>query len=393
MKRKICVYTSSRAEYGLLRSVLQGIEAAPTLQLQILASGMHLSPEFGMTIQEIRADGFEPDETVEILLASDTPTAICKSMGLAMIGYGEALQRLKPDMVVILGDRFETFCMAAAAQVCRVPLAHIHGGETTEGAIDEAFRHSITKMSHLHFASCEVYRQRIIQLGEAPDRVFNVGALGVENIRRMSLMERSDLEKSIGFSLNKPYFLVTFHPVTSEKSTSEGQFQALLAALDACPEFSVIFTKANADTDGRVINRMIDEYAERRPECCLAVASLGALRYLSAMKYATAVIGNSSSGIMEAPTFKIPTINIGDRQKGRIQAASTLNCSPDANAIQQSIGRALSPDVQESLSGISNPYDLPGTCSTIVGLLEKIDIPGITKKTFHDLSFSNEISP
>jgi GDP/UDP-N,N'-diacetylbacillosamine 2-epimerase (hydrolysing) len=385
--RNICIFTGSRAEYGLLRGVLSEIETAPTLQLQMLASGMHLSPEFGMTIQEIRADGFEPDETIEILLSSDTPTAICKSMGLAMIGYGEALQRLKPDMVVVLGDRFETFCMAAAAQVCRVPLAHIHGGETTEGAIDEAFRHSITKMSHLHFASCEAYRQRIIQLGEAPDRVFNVGALGVENIRRMSLMGRSELAATIGFNLEKHYFLVTFHPVTLEKSTSEGQFQSLLEALDAFPEFNVIFTKANADTDGRVINRMIDEYAEKYPERCLAVTSLGVHRYLSAMKYATAVLGNSSSGIIEAPPFKIPTVNIGDRQKGRIQAASTLNCSPDANAMRQTIGRALSPAFQESLSGISNPYDRPGTCSTIVGLLEKADIFAITKKTFHDVRF------
>jgi GDP/UDP-N,N'-diacetylbacillosamine 2-epimerase (hydrolysing) len=387
LKRKICVYTSSRAEYGLLRGVLQGIEAEPTLQLQILASGMHLSPEFGMTIQEIVADGFKPDETVEMLLSSDTPAAICKSMGLAMIGYGKALQRLKPDMVVVLGDRFETFCMAAAAQVCRVPLAHIHGGETTEGAIDEAFRHSITKMSHLHFASCETYRQRIIQLGEAPDRVFNVGALGVENIQRISLMERSELAESIGFNLEKPYFLVTFHPVTLEKDTSEGQFQSLLNALDAFQEHNVIFTKANADTDGLVINRLIEDYAEKHPERCLAATSLGVHRYLSAMKYATAVIGNSSSGIIEVPSFKIPTVNIGDRQKGRIQAASTLNCSPDANAIRQTISRALSPDFQESLSGISNPYDRPGTCSTIVRLLEKTDIFAITKKTFHDVRF------
>ncbi|MBU4491739.1 MAG: UDP-N-acetylglucosamine 2-epimerase (hydrolyzing) [Euryarchaeota archaeon] len=385
--RKICIYTSSRAEYGLLRGVLQEIKAEPTLQLQIFASGMHLSPEFGMTIQEIRDDGFEADETIEILLSSDTPTAICKSMGLALIGYGEALQRLKPDMVVVLGDRFEIFCMAAAAQVCRIPLTHIHGGETTEGAIDEAFRHSITKMSHLHFASCEVYRQRIIQLGEAPDRVFNVGALGVENIRRMSLMGRSELAAAIGFNLDKPYFLVTFHPVTLEKSTSEGQFQSLLDALDAFPEYNVIFTKANADTDGRVINRMIDEYTKKRPERCLAVTSLGVHRYLSAMKYATAVIGNSSSGIVEAPSFKIPTINIGDRQKGRLQADSILNCSPDANAIRQTIGHALSLAFQENLSGISNPYDRPGTCSTIVRLLEKTDIFGITKKTFHDVRF------
>ncbi|MCX5855354.1 MAG: UDP-N-acetylglucosamine 2-epimerase [Deltaproteobacteria bacterium] len=383
--RKICIVTGSRAEYGLLQWVMQGIQDDPDLTLQVVATGMHLSPEFGMTIQEIRADGFEPDETIEILLSSDTPTAICKSMGLAIIGYGEALQRLKPDMVVVLGDRFEIFCMAAAAQVCRVPLAHIHGGETTEGAIDEAFRHSITKMSHLHFASCEEYRQRIIQLGEAPDRVFNVGALGVDNIRRMSLMERSQLAESIGFNLDKPYFLVTFHPVTLEKATSEGQFQALLHALDSFPEYNVIFTKANADMNGRAINRLIDEYAEKRPERYLAVTSLGMHRYLSAMKYASAVIGNSSSGIIEAPSFKIPTVNIGDRQKGRIQAAITLNCSTAAREIQKTIDRVLSPAFQKSLSDISNPYERPDTCSTIVRLLKKSDIFCITKKTFYDV--------
>lgn len=386
--RKICVYTSTRADYGLLRGVLQELKVAPTLQLQILASGMHLSPEFGLTIQEIRADGFEPDETIEILLSSDTTTAICNSMGLAMIGYGEALQRLKPDIVVVLGDRFETFCMAAVAQVCWVPVAHIHGGETTEGAIDEAFRHSITKMSHLHFASCEAYRQRIIQLGEDPDRVFNVGALGVENIRRMPLMERDELAGSIGFSLKRPYFLATFHPVTLEKSTSEGQFQALLDALDAFPEYNVIFTKGNADTDGRVINRLIDEYAEKRPERCLAVTSLGMRRYLSAMKFCLAVVGNSSSGILEAPTFKIPTVNIGDRQKGRIQSTSILNCLSDSGAIRQAIDHALFPAFQESLAAMTNPYDRPGTCSNIAKLLEKTDILSIAKKTFFDVKFS-----
>jgi len=388
LKRKICIYTSSRAEYGLLRGVMQEIQATETLQLQIIASGMHLSPEFGMTIQEIRADGFEPDETIEILLSGDTPTAICKSMGLALIGYGEALQRLKPDILVALGDRFETFCMAAAAQVCRVPLAHIHGGETTEGAIDEAFRHSITKMAHLHFASCEAYRQRIIQLGEAPDRVFNVGALGVENIRRTPLMERGELAESIGLELEKPYFLVTFHPATLEQSSSEGQFIALLEALDTFQEFNVIFTKTNSDTDGRIINCLIDDFAEKHPKRCLAVTSLGMQRYLSAMKFCAAVVGNSSSGIVETPTFKVPTVNIGDRQKGRIQAASILNCSPDANAIRQAIGNALSSAFQENLTVRTNPYDKPDTCSTIVELLEKKDIFGITKKTFFDVEFS-----
>ena len=384
--RKICIFTGSRAEYGLLHGVIQEIQAAETLQMQILASGMHLSPEFGMTIQEIRADGFEPDETIEIILSSDTPTAICKSMGLAMIGFGEALQRLKPDMVVVLGDRFETFCMAAAAQVCRVPLAHIHGGETTEGAIDEAFRHSITKMSHLHFASCEVYRQRIIQLGEAPDRVFNVGALGVENIRRTSLMERSELAESIGFNLEKPYFLVTFHPVTLERDTTEGQFQALLDALDAFPEYNTIFTKANADTDGLVINRLIDDYAERRLERCLAVTSLGVLRYLSAMKYATAVIGNSSSGIIETPSFELPGVNIGDRQKGRIRAKNIIEVPLCLHAdIAQAIRRAISLDFKDSLRGLINPYDMGNTSSTIVETLREIPLPNIIKKKFHDI--------
>jgi GDP/UDP-N,N'-diacetylbacillosamine 2-epimerase (hydrolysing) len=386
LKSKICVYTSTRAEYGLLRSVMQKIQAAKTLQLQILASGMHLSPEFGMTIQEIRADGFEPEETVEILLSSDTPAAICKSMGLAMVGYGEALRRLRPDMVVVLGDRFETFCMAAASQVCLVPLAHIHGGETTESAIDEAFRHSITKMSHVHFASCEAYRQRIIQLGENPDRVFNVGALGVENIRSMSLIARSELSGSIGFNLKKPYFLVTFHPVTLEKSTSQGQFQSLLDALDAFPEYNVIFTKANADTDGRVINCLIDEYAEKRSERCVAVTSLGMHRYLSVMKHAAVVIGNSSSGIIETPSFELPVVNIGDRQKGRIKARNVIEVPLCLHAdIVQAIRRATSLDFRESLKGLINPYDMGNTSSTIVDTLRGISLANIIKKKFHDI--------
>ncbi|MFA6412698.1 MAG: UDP-N-acetylglucosamine 2-epimerase [Syntrophales bacterium] len=386
--RKICIFTGSRAEYGLLRWVMQGIKDAPELTLQVVATGMHLSPEFGMTVNEIRADGFEPDETIEILLSGDTPAAICKSMGLAMIGYGEALQRLKPDMVLLLGDRFETFCMAAAAQVCRVPLAHIHGGETTEGAIDEAFRHSITKMSHLHFASCEEYRQRIIQLGEAPDRVFNVGALGVENIRRVPLMERNELAESIGFNLEKPYFLVTFHPVTLEKDSSEGQFQALLDALDAFPEYNVIFTKANADTDGRIINRLIDEYAEKRPERCLAVTSLGVHRYLSAMKYASAVIGNSSSGIIEAPSLNISTVNIGDRQKGRVRAESVIDCEPVTISINSSMRKAMSSEFHEMLKVVKNPYERAGTVARIVEKITLLCPAELIKKSFYNVRVS-----
>ena len=383
--RKICVFTGTRAEFGLLRRVMQGIQDSLDLTLQIVATGMHLSPEFGMTIQEIRDDGFEPDETVEILLSGDTPTAVCKSMGLGLIGYGDALQRLKPDILILLGDRFETFCMAAAAQVCRVPLAHIHGGETTEGAIDEAFRHCITKMSHIHFASCEAYRQRIIQLGESPDRVFNVGALGVENIHKSTLLTRQELAESIGFSLDLPYFLVTFHPVTLEKETANMQFQALLDALKHFSDYNIIFSKTNADTDGRVINGMVDSFVEEHPERCVGFESLGMFRYLSAIKHSEAVVGNSSSGIIEVPSFKIPTVNVGDRQKGRIQATSVLNCLPQESAIRHTVARALSPEFRQSISGISNPYEQPNTCATIVGLLKDFPIGNLNKKTFYDL--------
>ena len=388
--RMICVFTGTRAEYGLLRLVMQSIQNSPDLTLQILATGMHLSPEFGMTIQEIRDDGFKPDETVEILLSGDTPTAICKSMGLALIAYGEAIQRLQPDIIVVLGDRFETFCMAAAAQVCRVPLAHIHGGETTEGAVDEAFRHSITKMSHLHFTSTEEYRRRVIQLGEHPDRVFNVGAIGIENTRKLHLLSKEKLEKDIGFDLGNRYALVTFHPVTLEQSTAEDQFKSLLNALDQViadsnEPMKIIFTKANADTEGRTINRLVDNYVTKHPDKAIAFTSMGQIRYLSAMKHAAVVVGNSSSGIIEAPSFSIPTVNIGDRQKGRIQAASVLNCLPQESAIRNTVTRALSPEFRKSISSISNSYERPNTCATTVGLLTDTPIESLSKKAFFDL--------
>jgi len=385
LKRKVCAYTSGRMDYGLLRGLMQEIAASDQLRLQILASGMHLSPEFGKSIDEIFEDGFKPDETVEILLSSDTPIGVCKSMGLAMIGYGEAIQRLQPDIIVVLGDRFETFCTAAAAQVCRVPLGHIHGGETTEGAIDEAFRHSITKMSHLHFASCEEYRKRIIQLGEPPDCVFNVGALGVENIKRTHLMNRQELAESIGFHIEERYFLVTFHPVTLEKDTAGMQFKALLDALEEFPDYKVIITKTNADSEGRVINRMIDLYAERRNGGVIAVTSLGMRRYLSAMKYAEVVIGNSSSGIIEAPTLKVPTVNIGDRQKGRVRTVSVIECEPTERNILQAIKKALSNDFKRSLGAMKNPYEGDNTARRIKDAIGNADLSDVLKKPFHSL--------
>jgi GDP/UDP-N,N'-diacetylbacillosamine 2-epimerase (hydrolysing) len=365
--------------------VAKQIRQSECLQLQLLVSGSHLSEKLGMTVCEIEADGFAADEKVDILKYDDTPSGICKTMGLAMGGYGEALDYLKPDVLVLLGDRYETFCAAAAAQIQRIPVAHIHGGETTEGAVDEAFRHSITKMAHLHLASCEEYRNRIIQLGENPSRVFNVGALGIENIREIDLMSRNGLESSIDFRLDKPFFLVTFHPVTLEKATAGVQFDELLAALENFPKHKIIFTKTNADTDGQVINEMINDYAAAHPERCLAVASLGLRRYLSAIKLCDAVVGNSSSGILEAPVFEVPTVNIGDRQKGRIRTKSIIDCEPMQESIVAALSQALSDVFRYELKGWEHPCEKKGTAHSIVQILETIPLKNILRKPFFDL--------
>jgi GDP/UDP-N,N'-diacetylbacillosamine 2-epimerase (hydrolysing) len=383
--RKICIFTSTRAEWGLLCGVAQQIRRSNGVQLQLLVSGSHLSEKFGMTIQEIVDAGFPVDARVDILKYDDSPEGICKTMGLALGGYGEALDQLEPDLLVILGDRYEAFCAAAAAQICHIPVAHIAGGETTEGAVDEAFRHSITKMAHLHFPSCEEYRQRIIQLGENPARVFNVGALGIENIRKISLMSRAELEASIQFKLNKPFFLVTFHPVTLENSTAGVQFNELLSALEQFPEHKIIFTKANADADGQIINEKMDAYAAARPERCLAVASLGLRRYLSAMSLCDAVVGNSSSGILETPAFSVPTVNIGDRQKGRIRTLSIIDCEPDCASVVSAIQKALNPQFKEGLKGLKHPCEKEGTAERIVGILKSVELDGILKKKFFDM--------
>ncbi len=384
--RNICVYTSTRAEYGLLRNLIKEIQVCQELHLQLLVSGTHLVPESGMTLEEIRADGLVPDQCIDIELVDDSPEGICRSMGLAVSNYGKAITQLHPDILLILGDRFEAFCCAAAAHVCRVPIAHIHGGETTEGAIDEAFRHSITKMSHLHFASCEEYRQRIVQLGESPDRVFNVGALGVENIHKLTLMTRQELAESIGFTLDLPYLLVTFHPVTLEKATAGEQFSALLAALKNFPDYKVILTKSNADTDGLVINRMIDGFVEEHRDRAVGFTSLGTRRYLSSIKYAKAVIGNSSSGILEVPSFKVPTVNIGDRQKGRVRVDSVIDCGTETKTITVAIKKALDPVFQSSFEKMTSLYDQPNTAKQIVERIRKTPLMGILKKQFHDFN-------
>lgn len=386
--KKICVVTGTRAEFGLLYWLMKGIEQDAGLQLQVIATGMHLSPEFGLTYKEVEKE-FKIDKKIEMLLSSDTAVGISKSMGLAQISFAEAYDDLNPDLVVLLGDRYETFSAASAAMIARIPIAHLHGGETTEGAFDEAIRHSITKMAYWHFTAAEAYRQRVIQLGESPDRVFNVGGLGIENFKRLNLLSKEAFEASINFKLAAQNLLVTYHPVTLESSSASEQFQDLLSALDSFENTHIIFTNANSDTDGRVVNQMIDAYVDLNPQKSVAFTSLGQLRYLSALQYVDAVVGNSSSGLLEVPSFKKVTVNIGDRQTGRLKASSVIDCEPTQEAIQHALIKAFSSDFQTILSTTINPYG-DGEASTKILPIIKRDISiQDLKKSFYDLQKSS----
>jgi GDP/UDP-N,N'-diacetylbacillosamine 2-epimerase (hydrolysing) len=382
--RKICIVTGTRAEYGLLYWLMKEVQADPTLELQVVVTGMHLSPEFGLTYKEVEKD-FVISKKIEMLLSSDTPVGISKSMGLAQISFSEAYEDLRPDIVVVLGDRFEIFSAATAAMISLIPIAHIHGGETTEGAFDEAIRHSITKMSHLHFVATEPYKQRVIQLGEDPNNIYNFGSPGLDNIYNLKLLSKEKFEKNIDFKLGRKNLLVTFHPVTLERSTAKEQFQQLLNALDELSDTHIIFTKANADTDGRLINMMIDDYVLANPNKSIAFASLGQLRYLSALKYIDAVVGNSSSGLIEAPSFKIGTINIGDRQKGRIKADCVIDCEPEKEQIKSSISRLYTAEFQQVLRCVSNPYGTGGASKKIATVLSVQALANLLKKKFINL--------
>lgn len=384
MKRKVCVVTGTRAEYGLLFWLMKEIQADPDLELQIIVTGMHLSPEFGLTYKEIEID-FKISKKIEMLLSSDTSIAISKSMGLAQISFAEAYDELKPDMIVVLGDRYEIFSAVSAAMIARIPIAHLHGGETTEGAFDESIRHSITKMSHLHFTATDEYRNRVIQLGEQPDRAYNVGGMGIENIKHLKFLSKDEFEKSIDFKLNKKNLLVTFHPVTLENSTAKEQFQELLDAIDILENTNIIFTKANSDTHGRIINTMIDEYVTKNSHKTVAFTSLGQVRYLSALQFVDAVVGNSSSGLAEAPSFKIGTINIGDRQKGRLQASSVIDCDPTQKGIEKAFEKLYSNEFQENLINTQNPYGDGCASKQIIDILKKVDLSNILKKSFYNL--------
>lgn len=387
MRRKICVVTGTRAEFGLLRWLMAEIQQSNDLELQIIATGMHLSPEFGSTYQEIEEAGFRIDAKVEMLLGADTASAITKSMGLGLIGFADAYTRLAPDVVVVLGDRFEILAAATAALFARIPIAHLHGGETTEGAFDEAIRHSITKMSHLHFVAAEEYKNRVVQLGEHPDRVFLVGGLGVDAIKQIKLLNRNELETAIDFKFKPHNLLITFHPVTLEGNSANAQMTELLSALHELQDTGLIFTMPNADTGNHGIASLIREFEATHPNA-RAYNSLGQLRYFSCMHYVDGVVGNSSSGLAEAPSMGVGTIDIGDRQKGRLRASSVIHCEPDAREIRSALNQLFTSDFKSKLAETVNPYGTGGASQKIAKILSSHPLESLLKKKFYDLTFS-----
>ena len=386
MIMKICVATGTRAEYGLLKPLIDQINVEPDWQLQLLVTGAHLSPEFGLTYLQIEKDGLKIDAKVEMLLSSDTAEGIVKSMGLGMIGYADAFKNLQPDLLILLGDRYEMLAIASAALIFKIPIAHLHGGEITEGAYDDAIRHTVTKMSHLHFTSTEAYRDRVIQLGEKPGHVFNVGAIGLDNIANLKLLTKLELEKDLGVEFLKYNYQVTFHPATLANVSAAKQFQELLDAIDQQQESFFIFTKANADTDGRVINHMIDQYVAQHPKKAVAFTSLGTLKFLSVLKVCNAIVGNSSSGIIEAPSLGIATINIGERQKGRIQAKSVINCEASANQIGRAFERSKNEEFKKTVGLVVNPYGNGFVGQQIVKAIKTVNLKDLVIKTFNNLT-------
>lgn len=383
--RKICVVTGSRAEYGLLSRLMRLIKNDMELELQIIVTNMHLSPEFGLTYREIERDGFVINKRVEMLLSSDTANATVKSVGLATIGFADAYEDLQPDLLLVLGDRYEILAAVTAALFYKIPVAHLHGGEVTEGAYDDAIRHAVTKMSHLHFTSTPDYRRRVIQLGEVPDRVFHVGAIGIDNIRHSDLLSKEALEQELDFVFHSKTLLITYHPVTLDGEKVQEQFRNLLNALEKKDEIRLIFTLPNSDTGGRVIIPMIYDFVERHRERAVAFTSLGQLRYLSALQYVTAVAGNSSSGILEVPSFGKPTLNIGRRQQGRLKADSVVDCGTSEKEITEGLDMVLSDECIRRAVNTSNPYEKKDTAGEILNVLKTYPLSGIVRKTFYNL--------
>ena len=387
-KKTIAVLTATRAEYGLLKTIIKALIKDGFFNIKVIVTAAHLSPEFGMTCKEIEADGIEIDKKIETLLSADTPSAISKCMGLTMVGLADYFADAKPDAFMVLGDPYETLAAACAAFNARIPIIHLYGGETTEGAVDEAYRHAISKMSYLHLTSTEEYRNRVIQLGEDPSRVFAIGAIGIENALHTKLLTVKELSESLGIKLGKNYAFATFHPVTLENNSAEQQITNLLEALSEHKDMQFIFSKANADTNGRIINKILDDYCAKHDNF-FVFSSLGMLRYLSAVKHAKFVIGNSSSGLVEVPSFKIPTINIGDRQKGRLMASSVICCDHEKAEIEKAIEKALSQSFRKTASKTTNPYGNGKTSAKAVSLIKAfLSHPIDLKKKFYDIKVS-----
>lgn len=372
VKRKICVVTGTRAEYGLLYWLLREVADDPELHLQILVTGMHLSPEFGLTYRQIEADGFRIDSKVEMLLSSDSAAGIAKSMGIGIIGSADALAKLRPDVLVVLGDRFEVFAVAQAALVAKIPIAHIHGGEATEGAIDEAIRHAITKMAYLHFVAAEGYRKKVVQLGENPDRVYNFGAPGLDYLEHIVWLERSELEEYLGIALKKPVFLVTYHPATLGDADPSAAMNELLVALERFPQATIIFTYPNSDTGGRALITLLENWVLKNQNRARAFVSLGQQRYLSLMREADVLIGNSSSGLIEAPALRRISVNIGDRQKGRLKSRSIIDAAENRNAIAVGIDKALSFEFRAGLETTASLYGSGNVSRRIKDVLKSV---------------------
>ena len=385
MKRKICVVTGSRADYGLLRWLMQEIKEDPDLELQILATGMHLSETFGSTYKEIESDGFKINEKIAVLSGDDSGLSLAKSISLGISGCAEAFERLKPDLIIVLGDRFEIFAASTAALVLTIPVAHLHGGEVTVGAIDESFRHSITKMSHIHFVAAEEYKNRVIQLGENPELVFNVGGLGVDAISKINLLTKEEFENKRGVSFSKRNLLITFHPVTLEDGSAEKQMNELLSALSELNETTLIFTLPNADTGGLVIISEIEKFVEDHSNA-YSFKSLGQVDYLSCINLVDGVVGNSSSGLTEVPSFRKGTINIGDRQKGRLLATSVIAAKPFKDDIKSALNILYSASFQEELITSKNPYGEAGSSKKIYKIIKEINLEVIQKKEFFKIT-------
>ncbi len=384
MLKKIAIVTGTRAEYGLLKPLIHKIHLDKEFELQLYVTAMHLSEEYGMTVKEIKDDGYPIYREIETLMSSNTGVGVVKSMGLTQISFAEAFQELKPDFLIVLGDRTEIMSAVISAYMLGIPIGHLHGGETTEGAYDEAIRHSITKMSYYHFTATEEYKRRVIQLGESPDRVFNTGAISLDSIKQLPLLSKEEFESSINFKLGKINFLITYHSVTLEKNGPKEQFEELLKAIEQFEDAKIILTKPNSDKGGRDIIKMIDEYVKNNTHKAIAFTSLGHLRYLSALQYVDLVIGNSSSGLVEVPEFKIPTINIGDRQKGRFMPKSVINCKTDEKEILNAIKLGLSYTFVQDIKTMKNPFGNGTTADKIIQLLKGTEIIDLKKK-FYDL--------